>query len=556
MSRLLWARMAVLAVILSVFGSVRGMATDTIVVLPFENRSQLAEYNWIRESFNISIEEVLDAPGFYVISTDERNIAYDRLRLKPEDILTRAAMVRLADAAQANLALIGEFDVAVDGEQVTIAVTARLIETREGRLVGNRVFNFSGPLNDLQSMQGQLAWSILYFRNPSLPYTKEQMVKRATMTPPLAYESFVKGVQTRDPDLREGFLKRALQEHELAGTPGRYSRAHYELGLHYLRQTEYDEAIEQFKLLGKDDSDYRAGLFYLGLASFESGDIDESAAAFRTLANLLPLLEVWNNTGIALTSRGDLADGMQFLKRATANNPNDTDYRFNYGYASMLSRNFEEAITYFDALIKINPRDGEAYYLKAKCLKELGRTEDAAAADNEAKRYLENYAKWAVSPDTIPRLGRLKKEINRASLYRHERQQQIQQDATQGLPSAQQISLRQALDRVRDLIGRGQDAEAMTQLQAVLDVDPTNAEAHFLKGLVLNKRRDVEGAITSFKAAVSWNPRLIEAHINLCRLYLARGDRALALAHARQALEIDPQNRDAIALKQQIETGR
>jgi Tfp pilus assembly protein PilF len=55
---------------------------------------------------------------------------------------------------------------------------------------------------------------------------------------------------------------------------------------------------------------------------------------------------------------------------------------------------------------------------------------------------------------------------------------------------------------------------------------------------------------------VSYNPRLVEAHIVLAQMYLARGGRALALAHCKQALAIDPQNRDAIALKQQIETGR
>ncbi len=537
-------------------GTIRAMATDTVIILPFENRSQLAEYNWIRESFSILIEEVLDAPGFYVISSDERNIAYERLNLSPDDILTRAAMIRLADAAQSNLALIGEFDVAVDKDQVTIAVTARLIETKEGRLIGNRVFNFSGPLSDLQSMQGQLAWNILYFRNPSSPYSKEQMVRRATSTPPLAYESFVKGVQTRDLNLREGFLKRAIQEHEMAGTPGRYTRALFELGLLYYRQADFEEAVEQLKQLQKDDSNYREGLFYLGLAAYEAGQVDESASAFRTLADQLPMLEVWNNVGAALTARGDLAAALPLLKRATANNPNDTDYRFNYGYASMLNKNCQEAISYFDAVLRINPRDGEAHFLRSRCLTELGQPEEAARSDNEAKRYLESYAKWTVSPANIPKLMRFKTEVNRAAFYSLERKQQMQQDGTRGLPSAQQISLRQSLDRARELINQKNDVEAMTELQSVLSSEPTNAEAHFLRGLILNQRRDIDGSIAAFKAAVSWNPRLIEGHINLCRLYLARGDRALALAHARQALEIDPQNRDAIALKQQIETGR
>ena len=151
---------------------------------------------------------------------------------------------------------------------------------------------------------------------------------------------------------------------------------------------------------------------------------------------------------------------------------------------------------------------------------------------------------------------RFKTEVNRAAFYSLERKQQMQQDGTRGLPSARQISLRQSLDRARELINQKNDVEAMTELQSVLSSEPTNAEAHFLRGLILNQRRDIDGSISAFKAAVSWNPRLIEGHINLCRLYLARGDRALALAHARQALEIDPQNRDAIALKQQIETGR
>ncbi|MBK9312754.1 MAG: tetratricopeptide repeat protein [Acidobacteria bacterium] len=542
--------------ILLMIGAGSALATDTVIILPFENRSQLAEYNWIRESFSILIEEILDAPGFYVISSDERNIAYERLNLSPDDILTRAAMIRLADAAQSNLALIGEFDVAVDNDQVTIAVTARLIETKEGRLVGNRVFNFSGPLSDLQSMQGQLAWNILYFRNPSSPYSKEQMVRRATSTPPLAYESFVKGVQTRDLNLREGFLKRAIQEHEMAGTPGRYTRALFELGLLYYRQADFEEAVKQLKQLQKDDSNYREGLFYLGLAAYEAGQVDESTSAFRTLADQLPMLEVWNNAGAALTARGDLAAALPLLKRATANNPNDTDYRFNYGYASMLNKNCQEAVSYFDAVLKINPRDGEAHFLRSRCLTELGQPEEAARSDNEAKRYLESYAKWTISPANIPKLMRFKTEVNRAAFYSLERKQQMQQDGTRGLPSARQISLRQSLDRARELINQKNDVEAMTELESVLSSEPTNAEAHFLRGLILNQRRDIDGSIAAFKAAVSWNPRLIEGHINLCRLYLARGDRALALAHARQALEIDPQNRDAIALKQQIETGR
>ncbi len=533
------------------FSSIRAMAADTIIVMPFENRSQMGEYNWIRESFAILIADVLDVPGITVISPDERNLAFEKLRLSPNDILTRAAMIRVADNAQANLALIGEFDIGTDKENTTIAINARLIETREGRLVGNRVFNFSGPLADLQQMQGQLAWNILYLRNPSLPYSKDQMVRKATTVPPRAYQSFVKGIQTQDAKLRESFLKRAIQEYDAAGA-GHYAQAIYQLGLVNYRQSNYGEAAKLFRELGKDDPNFTEALFFLGLSTYRYADFNESAAAFGKLAETVPLLEVFNNAGAALLAKGDNANALLLLRRAVANSPNDSVYRFNFGYALWRNQNYSDAVQHLQAAVKSNPRDGEAFFILAKCLSAAGNQAEAAQADNEAKRYLENYARWVVAPDRIPLLVRLKPELNRADFYKIERQQQVNPNQ----PTAQQISLRQSLDRARQMIANNQDFEAVNELQSVLSVDATNAEAHYLRGTVLIRKGEAEGAISALQSAVSWNPRLIEAHITLGRLYLARGDRALALAHSKQALEIDPQNREAISLKQQIETGR
>src|SRR5689334_2074228 len=230
-----------LACYLLLCASVKAMANDTIIVMPFENRSQMAEYNWIRESFAILLADVLDVPGVTIVSDDERTQAFEQVRLSRSDLLTRAAMIRVAEAAKANLAVIGEYDIGGEKDNLTIAISARLIETQAGRLIGNKVFNFSGPLADLQQMQGQLAYHVLYERNPSLSYTKDQMVRRATLVPPRAYESYVKGIQTQDARLRESFLKRAIQEHDSAGAPGHYAQALFELGLLQYRQADFDD---------------------------------------------------------------------------------------------------------------------------------------------------------------------------------------------------------------------------------------------------------------------------------------------------------------------------
>jgi tetratricopeptide (TPR) repeat protein len=400
-------------------------AADAVVVMPFENRSQIPKYNWICDSFAILIGDVLDAHGVSVVNVDKRNLAFEKMRLSPSDLLTRAAMIRVAGAAQANLALVGEFDIGEAKESVTISIMARLIETREGRLVGAKTFNYSGSLSDLQEWQGQLAWNIVYERNLAPPYSKEHMLRRAKQFPPAAYESFVKGVQTRDLKLRESFLLRAIQECENSGGASYFPQAIYELGLLYYRQADFAESAKLLKRLSKDDPIYAESLFYLGLAAYKAGDANEATSAFERLIELAPSAEAVNNAGAALLAKGENERALQHLRRALSNSPNDALYRFNLGYGQWRARNFAEAVQHLRAVTQADPRDGEAQFLLAKALEAAGQQAEAARADNEAKRYLSNYAKWAVAPDRLPILARFKEDLNRATFYKMEGQWRI-----------------------------------------------------------------------------------------------------------------------------------
>jgi predicted Zn-dependent protease len=113
------------------------------------------------------------------------------------------------------------------------------------------------------------------------------------------------------------------------------------------------------------------------------------------------------------------------LRRALANSPNDLLYRFNYGYAQWRAQNFAEAVQHLRAVTRAEPRDGEAQFLLAKALAALGLQTEAARADDEAKRFLSNYARWTVAPDRVPMLARLKEELNRAAFYKMEGQWRI-----------------------------------------------------------------------------------------------------------------------------------
>jgi tetratricopeptide (TPR) repeat protein/TolB-like protein len=531
--------------------STSAMARDTLVTVPFENVSGRPEYNWIGESFSVMVSYLLDTPGLSVIRSDERNIAYDRVGVRSSDILTRAAVIKIADSAQANLALVGTYDIGGESKKETIAITARLIETREGRLVGNRVFNFSGSLGDLQSMQGQLAWNVLYERDPSLPYSRDQLIRTARGVPPRAYESLVKGIQTSDLKLREKFLTRAVEEYRAEGASGHYAQAIYELGMLSYRQKAFPEAIKYFKTLTSDDPHYFESLYYLGLADYSVGYISQAAQAFDKLGEVLPLTETLNNAAALQAGSGNYARAFQIFQKAEFADPKDTTLRFNHGYALWKNKNYAEAAQHLRAVVVANPRDGEAQYLLAKSLAGAGQSEEAGKADQEARRYLgDNYARWESGAVQMPLLIRLRMEFNRPSFYKLERQQ-----STPAAPSAAAISLQQNMLRARQLYEARNDTEALDVVQRILSSYPTAAEAQLIKGRILLRRNDVEGALGALSAASYYNPKLVGAHVALGQIYLSRGDRAKALAHSQQALEIDPQDRDAIALKRQIESG-
>ena len=539
---------------LSLFSTKARAVDEVLLPLPFENVSGRADYQWVSDSFALMLAELLDTPGLVVLSPDERLLACERADLRPCDSLTLAAKLRLAEAASANLVLVGTYEVSGEKDATTVAFAAKLVEPREGRVVG-KSFNFSGPLADLQTLQGLLAWSILYERDPALPYSQDQFKRRSKRIPPRAFEFFVKGLQSAEQKSREIFLKRAIKEYNEAESVGHYAQAIYELGLVQYRQKNSFEAAKNFRELIKDDPRYWEGQFYLGLAAQAQGQLNEAAEAFEKLATALPLVEVLNNAGALQISKGDLNRAVLHLQRAAISAPQDATVRFNYGYALWRDKKFEPAANEFKAVVTLNPKDGEAQYLLAESLAAAGKKADSDLADQEARKLLSGnniYAQWKTKPDKIPSLIRLKTDYNRANFYRLNRQR----SSATNLPPAQTRIALQSLDRARQLLAEKNDEDALTELQKVLSIDPTLAEAHYLHAQLWQRRNDLDTALSAYSAAVYWNPRLVVAHIALGRLYLARGDRARTLSHSKTALELDPQNAEALALKKQIEAGK
>lgn len=535
------------ALILSIH-SRAAVATDTIVAMPFENLSGRAEYNWVGESFTAALADLLDKPGLVGIRPDERNVAYKQEGLPPTAILTRATMIKIAERAGANLMIIGTYRIDGQGRDSSITVTARVIDIREGRLVGKE-FNRGGPLIDLQKLQGELAYEILTQRNSSSPYSREKLIADAQLAPVGAFENFIKATLTRDQQARIGFLERAIKE-VADKNKTKYIAAIFELGRIQYEAGDYKAALDQLAQIGDQDPRYDEAQFYVAVAQDALGQTDKSLAAHQKLAERLPLFEVYNNIGVLFIKLKQYLPAINHLKPAVDAMPRDADTLFNLGYAYYLAKDYPKAIEALRNETRQRVSDGEGFYLLSKALAATNDQAGATQASDQAKKLLAAFAQWETRG--VPQVARMKPAFSKINYYRYKREQDERlngQASITGLtPQADQL-----LEASRNAFQQGRNEDALVNLSKLLQVAPQNFEAHLLMGRVYERRGDFERATNALKAAIFWNPKLVAAHVLLGRINVLKNDCQSAQAAAGKALQIDANDPDALALKRLID---
>ena len=526
--------------------SASAAATDTIVTMPFENLSGRVEYNWVGESFAATLADLLDKPGLVAIRPDERNVAYKQEGLPPTAILTRATMIKIAERAGANLVVMGTYRIAGEGRDSTITITARVVDIREGRLAGKE-YNRGAPLVELQKLQGDLAYEILYQHNPALPFSRDQITTDATVAPIGAFENFIKATLTHDRDARVGFLQRAIKEF-LDKTKGQYIPAVFELGRIHFEAAEYKESLEQLALVDDKNPRYDEAQFYVGVAQDALGQTDQSLATLQKLAARLPLFEVYNNIGALMIKQKKYKEAIDHLKPATDAAPRDTDTLFNLGYAYFLQKDYANAAATLKTETKLRASDGEAFYILSKSL--ASDQAGATGAADQAKKLLTTFAQWETKG--MPQLARMKSSFSKINYYRYKREQDerlnSQTRITTMSPQADQL-----MESARTAFLAGRDEDSLAALGKLLQVAPQDFEAHLLMGRVYERKGDFDRAMNALKAAVFWNPKLVAAHVLLGRIAVLKNDCAGAQASLDKSLQIDLNNQDALALKRLVE---
>lgn len=568
-------------------------ANDTVLVLPFENTSGKPEFNWVGESFADSLSDLLKVPTLNVVSNEERKIIQQRLRIPLTNIPSLATALKMARESNATLLISGRYTIVPAGAETaaTINVTSKIIRVNEGRFMSEvidgrqvtRDINLNDALGNLQTMQGQIAYQILYQRDKALPYSQNQLIEAANKVPGRAFEAYIKGLLTPSPEARENYFKNASRLYTEAAPDGTYTEAEIELGHLFLGQRKSAEAIGAFEKVVSasqkcrdkakadnkpaqcSDENYAEASFYIGLIFWQQGNYEPALATLRPLTDDLKLTTVYNALGaIAVqASRAEkknpakaaalLNEGMELLKRASESAPDDANVRFNYATALFLNGNAIDAATQLRSAIAANPRDGEAYFILAKILEAL---KDPSVTDinNQAQRFLTDnnrFAKLETEWQKSKTISEITLRVNQPA--RKDFVAVVLSRKPVAASTAQISETESLLGLARTLIKNGNDDEAMTTLRRVLASEPMSAESYLLLGKIHLRRGDIDQAISSFKTSVFWDNKLIDAHVSLGKIYIEKGDCLQAKSYVASALEIGPDNPDALALQRSSE---
>jgi tetratricopeptide (TPR) repeat protein len=342
-------------------------AADTIAVLPLFNANEHNSSNldWIGESVSETIDEALSSSGLLVLPREDREEVYRRLSLRTGVVLTKASVLKIGEALDAGQIVFGELQVDssepdANALKSNLKLTVRTIDLKKFKQGSE--FVQTGPLENLSQMETKLAWMLLRQLAPESAPSEEAFFHDRAPVRVDAMESYVRGLMASSEDQKLKLFTQAarLDEH--------FSQPNFQLGRMLFAKKDYKTAGQWLAKVSKSDSHFLEAAFLRGICRYHDGDFDGAIDQFRMVADEIPLNEVYNNLGAALSRKNDPTAADNF-KKALDGDEADPDYWFNLGYALWKQGRFDLAAANFRAVLDRSPGDQEATIMLGRCIK-------------------------------------------------------------------------------------------------------------------------------------------------------------------------------------------
>lgn len=355
---------------------------ETWLVAPFSNRSADQQLDWIGESAAETIREALADFAAPVVSREQRLDAMKRLSMPLYSAVSVATWIKVTEKTGAGRLIHGEVHFTPAAEVPALPVTvlgktdAEPVPSRGTLRVVARVMDIArpaqlaefvetGPLEELPSIQANLAWRLLQLAKVAqLPARREFRKGRVTVKVP-ALESYMRGLAAPTSEAQHRYFTQA------ARLDPAFSHPRYYLGKMHFKADNYREAVTWLEDIGREAPYYLEVQFMMGLSQFELSEFEAARQAFEEVAAKSPTPEAWNNLAAAQARLG-AGDAFDNFRKALEARPGDPDFHFNMGYMLWKRGEFTAAAERFRAALDRLPGDEDALYLLGRCLRSRG----------------------------------------------------------------------------------------------------------------------------------------------------------------------------------------
>lgn len=482
-----------------------------LLVLPFDNHTGQPSLEWIREAAPELLGSRFTSAGFAPMSRADRLYALDHLGLPPGFQPSRASALKLAQTLDADSIVVGSFS--TDGSD--IVTEAQIVDVPHLRM--SQPITARGQLRDLINVFDSLAWKLTRQLDPTFPVSEQAFVAAGADLRLDAFEQFIRGITEPDQAERVRHLQQAVK---LSPT---YSAAWMALGREDYSSQQYEEAADAFaKVTGNGPDVLEAG-FYRGLSQMFSGEYAKAEVSFAGVARVLPLAEVLNNQGVAISRQGH--DATALFRQAETADPAAADYHFNLAVSLNRHGNTTEAMNELNQYLKARPNDSEAQDLLAAWKQPAGS-------------------------ESVEPLERIERGFN-AVAFRQAAVVMDQMEASRLAALSPDQRAHALSTQARDFLSRGLVLEAERLYRSAVAADSHAEEAHVGLAEIHERTGDASGARREAQTALELQPSA-DAYMILARLDLAARQFDQASHNASEALKLSPNSMAAKELLRQV----
>ena len=491
-----------------------------LLVLPFDNRTGQPSLEWIREAAAEVLSTRFAAAGFEPTSRADRMYALDHLGLPQGFQPSRASAIKLAQTLDADSIVVGSYT--TDG--TGIVAEATLVDVPELRMLPP--VSARGEMRSLVAVFGDLAWKLTRQLDPTFNGSEETFAAEGNGVPLTAFEQYIRGITEPDQAERLRHLQEAVKL-----SPG-FGDAWMALGREDFNSQQYPEAAAAFAKVDHNAPDalpsqqatnglaggpaLEAG-FYRGLSLMFQGDYAHAQEAFADVARVLPLAEVVNDEGVALSRQGK--DGTSEFIQAAAADPSAADYHFNLAISLKRHGNTAGAQNELAQCLKLRPSD-----IEAQTLENAWKAPANADANADPLERIERSFNAAAFKQAAAMLD----EMNAGRLA--------------ALPAGQRAQV--LCSQARGYLDRGLLLEAERLYQNAAEADARSAPAYAGLAEVRERSGDADAARKEAHESLELAPSA-DAYVVLAKVDFAAGSLSDASTEAEDAIKLDPQNRGA-----------